>query len=1009
MKQLFSILLTILSVCSVRGHDLFTAPLVPGDFNDFSYLNEEIVPKDLVNVTKPNVKILSLHVVTDIQYRYAITRVSSRVANHDNVSREVVFSLVVPETAFVSKFFMEIKNKTYDAYIKEKEAAKAEYTQAVAGGQAAAHVELSARDSNTFRVSVNVEPQSKVNFGMTYEQFLTRTLGRYEHVVNINPGQLVKNMSVTVNIVESTNITDLEIPELKTSNEITDEKETPNKLAEITRSSGNTATIKWEPTLDDQEKMNKEFGAKGQLVMRYDVDRSSNPDQILVDEGYFVHFYAPPNLPTLNKHVVFVLDLSGSMFGTKIAQLKDAMVEILSDLRTDDYFSIVLFSNKAHVWSLDSSNETATMLNDDAPPQNLTFKDHVIKADADNIGKAKKAIKEMDDQGGTNIIDGLRKSLEIAKVGREYFANRVEAPEPIVIFLTDGEPNVEMSDTEDIIDAVKKMNDHIHQVFSLAFGNGADYNFLRKLSLSNAAFARNIYEASDAALQLRNFYKQVASPLLSNVTFNYLPGQVEFNSTTKTQFSTLYDGSELVVAGKLSGKDELKRLSGNVAGRSVNGSEEFDLPELHNVENETHSLNCPIDTLLVEHFIEENRTQGHLERTWAYLYVQQLLDENSLDQAKINASKAKALALSLEYSFVTPLTSLVVVKPNETTKAVEADKKTPEEGHVYKIRSAKNLMLSRKSMSYHQSSLAPLKKVQLYKVGMNVHSFATSTRFGYQPAALSAASMAAPGFAPVYGPPPPIAPHAFFAKRPMTSGGLVYPGQFGLPPVMDSEAFTTPFDTMDRMDVRIPTPQEDENQYGTKTLTPDLTAAFENYAKLHNFTLGKTAEVPDTPYQECANSSSAAFSTLTSHHCKHVVHCLMNDITLDMNTYEPYHCVIDNKYLGVCCPDDIKPLNSNSTTSTSSPAATLANDTTETKTGEATDIIAKSATEIIPVAASSTTDKPETKAIETAQVETTSSTPKSEQPKTEETEASTANATTNSVEPTSTQAAKISA
>ncbi|XP_008470918.3 inter-alpha-trypsin inhibitor heavy chain H6-like [Diaphorina citri] len=128
---------------------------------------------------------------------------------------------------------MEIKNKTYDAYIKEKEAAKAEYTQAVASGLAAAHVELSARDSNTFRVSVNVEPETKVNFGMTYEQFLTRTLGHYEHVVNVNPGQLVKNMSVIVNILESNNITNLEVPELKTSNEISDEKETRKLISSV--------------------------------------------------------------------------------------------------------------------------------------------------------------------------------------------------------------------------------------------------------------------------------------------------------------------------------------------------------------------------------------------------------------------------------------------------------------------------------------------------------------------------------------------------------------------------------------------------------------------------------------------------------------------------------------------------------------------------------------------------------------------------------------------------------
>lgn len=49
---------------------------------------------------------------------------------------------------------------------------------------------FSARDSNVFTVSVNVEPQSKVTFNLTYEQLLTRTLGLYENIINVNPGQV---------------------------------------------------------------------------------------------------------------------------------------------------------------------------------------------------------------------------------------------------------------------------------------------------------------------------------------------------------------------------------------------------------------------------------------------------------------------------------------------------------------------------------------------------------------------------------------------------------------------------------------------------------------------------------------------------------------------------------------------------------------------------------------------------------------------------------------------------
>lgn len=37
--------------------------------------------------------------------------------------------------------------------------------------------------------------------------------------------------------------------------------------------------------------------------------------------GYFIHYFAPRGLPPVEKNVVFVIDVSGSMFGTKLQQV----------------------------------------------------------------------------------------------------------------------------------------------------------------------------------------------------------------------------------------------------------------------------------------------------------------------------------------------------------------------------------------------------------------------------------------------------------------------------------------------------------------------------------------------------------------------------------------------------------------------------------------------------------------------------------------------------------------
>jgi len=81
-------------------------------------------------------------------------------------------------------------------------------------------VRSSARDSQRFTVSVNVEPQKKVNFKLTYEELLSRKLGTYRHVINLDPGQIVNDLKVTTRIKESSNITTVKVPALRLSNEI---------------------------------------------------------------------------------------------------------------------------------------------------------------------------------------------------------------------------------------------------------------------------------------------------------------------------------------------------------------------------------------------------------------------------------------------------------------------------------------------------------------------------------------------------------------------------------------------------------------------------------------------------------------------------------------------------------------------------------------------------------------------------------------------------------------------
>ena len=66
-----------------------------------------------------------------------------------------------------------------------------------------------------------------------------------------------------------------------------------------------------------------------------------------VSDGHFVHFFAPKNLSPLPKNIVFVIDVSGSMWGVKMKQVCDDnhgnTVIALCTLTHKSHLSVCLF------------------------------------------------------------------------------------------------------------------------------------------------------------------------------------------------------------------------------------------------------------------------------------------------------------------------------------------------------------------------------------------------------------------------------------------------------------------------------------------------------------------------------------------------------------------------------------------------------------------------------------------------------------------------------------------
>ncbi|XP_007950267.1 inter-alpha-trypsin inhibitor heavy chain H3 [Orycteropus afer afer] len=589
-----------------------------------------LAKRSLAEGVVDGIEIYSTKIISKVTSRFAHNVVTTRAVNRAEKAKEVSFDVELPKTAFITNFTLTIDGVTYPGNVKEKEVAKKQYEKAVSQGKTAGLVKASGRKLEKFTVSVNVAAGSKVTFELTYEELLKRHKGKYEMYLKIQPKQLIKHFEIEADIFEPQGISMLDAEASFITNDLLG--------SALTKSfSGKKGHVSFKPSLEQQRSCPTctDSLLNGDFTITYDVNRES-PANVQIVNGYFVHFFAPQGLPVVPKNVVFVIDVSGSMAGRKIEQTRDALLKILEDMKEDDYLNFILFSGDVTTW-----------------------KENLVQATPENLQEAKAFVRNINDRGMTNINDALLRGINM--LNKAWEEHKVpEKSTSIIIMLTDGDANTGESRPEKIQENVRNAIGGKFPLYNLGFGNNLNYNFLESMALENHGFARRIYEDSDANLQLQGFYEEVANPLLTEVEVEYPENAIL--DLTQNNYQHYYDGSEIVVAGRLLDED-MNRFKADVKGHgAINDltfTEEVDLKEMEKALKEQDYI-----------------FGDYIERLWAYLTIEQLLEKGKKahGEEKENLT-AQALDLSLKYHFVTPLTSMVVTKPedNEDQTAI-ADK-----------------------------------------------------------------------------------------------------------------------------------------------------------------------------------------------------------------------------------------------------------------------------------------------------------------------------------------------
>jgi len=570
----------------------------------------------------PKAKGSSFKIDTQIKHDYAITTVEATIKNNEKKPKHETFYITVPETALVANFTMTLNGETYTGVVKTKEEAEAIFntlgsTKAIINVDEITHFQQHQRIS----FSVKLEPNENVRFELIYEELLQRVNGAYDYNIFLQPTvpQSIEDVKISVKITGKSQLKDLEWRLFRSPADVKstaiDLKHNYNKIGEGLGAILDIDGIKLKENLEDVFCRVDEYCTDIKLKLNYDMQYPENGNDLQIVNDYTcIHSFIPDILPTRPIHSIFVIDVSGSMQGSKLRQTKEALVELMYHLKDpEDTFTIITFNSDIKVWPEDEKPYKPNILGKNRPEDYI----HSLKA-----------------TGGTNIHDALTKALNLAKKNKErdYISKKTIQ---MVFFLSDGQPTSGTTDTARIVkDVTNYASDLSIPIYSIAFGKRADLNFLKQISKLGKATAIEPTKIDNGRGfdELEDFFEAIKEQKESNMMINY-----EVNNKTYTEN----------VRQVIGGTKYIKRLTASEIIETV----KITLLAGQNTERQSFYN--------VDHVNEKDK---FLERQASFIQIKKL--SQGTDAEKKNATK-----LAIEQQLVIPQLTAMIVEAKNGYKA----------------------------------------------------------------------------------------------------------------------------------------------------------------------------------------------------------------------------------------------------------------------------------------------------------------------------------------------------
>jgi Ca-activated chloride channel family protein len=521
---------------------------------------------------------------------------------------EAIYIFPMSTRAAVYAMTMKIEDRVLIAEIKEKQEARQIYEDAKNSGYTASLLEQ--HRPNVFQMNVaNIMPGDSLIVELKYTELLIPEERVYEFVYPTVVGPRYSNTPVeesdgTEDYVETPYTHEGKAPSYKF--DINVEILSGMAITELKSPSHELDVDRIEPDhIKIALKQGQENSGNKDYILRYSLASNQIKTGLLLSENgkekFFLLMLQPPKRveqrDITNREYIFVIDVSGSMYGFPLDVSKKMMRSLLSKLTPNDKFNVLLFAGGSSFMSCES-----------------------MIATPENINNAMALIDRQQGGGGTELLSALNRVMGLPLS---------DGYSRIVTILTDGYVSVE-PETYDLI------RDNLDKASFFAFGIGSSVyrTIIEGIGTVGMGESFVITKPEEADQIADRYIKYIESPIMTDITLE-TEGFLAYDIIPKKIPDVMAERPILIF-----GKWMDSRAGGKITVKGVAGHQQL-------------KVEVPI-----EKFMEPDTSQA-LKYLWARYQLKLLADYHGV--SGLDTLRKQIIDIGLKYNLLTEFTSFVAV------------------------------------------------------------------------------------------------------------------------------------------------------------------------------------------------------------------------------------------------------------------------------------------------------------------------------------------------------------